>query len=73
MELKKKLTEQELAVAQYTDKGIALRVNAKGDRYMNAVAIIETVNGKLRLTLFDDAIKRYGIEVASETINPKVW
>ena len=73
MELKKKINDQTLTGAQYTNNGIALRVKAGDDKFLNSVALIETVDGKVRLTLFDDAIQRYGIEVAHENINPKEW
>ena len=73
MQLKKKITNDTLAAACYTSDGIALRLSGKDDKLMNSIAIVEYVDGKLRLTLFDDAIERYGIEVAHENVNPKEW
>ena len=73
MQLKKKLNDKALAGADYTENGIALRVKVKDDKYMNSVAIIEVVDGKPRLTIFDDTLERYGIEVAHETVSPEVW
>jgi hypothetical protein len=73
MQLKKKITTDTLASACYTSDGLALRLSGKDDNFMNSIALVEYVDGKLRLTLFDDAIERYGIEVAHENVNPNEW
>lgn len=73
MQLNKKLNGETLAIARYAGPGIALSVSGKGDKNANSVAIIECVDGKLRLTLFDDAIERYGIEIGHENIDPEIW
>ena len=71
--LKKRLNDKTMAGAQYTENGIALRVTTDEDRHLNSVALVETVDGKIRLTLFDDAIQRYGIEIYHENIDPVDW
>ena len=74
MQLKKKISDELMAAASYTESnGIALRVTGKDDRYLNSVALIECVDGELRLTLFDDAIDHYGIKIAHEKTNPETW
>lgn len=73
MQLKKKIGDNALAGAQYTDNGIALRLSGNGDKYMNSIALVEVADGELRLTLFDDAIERYGIKVQHENVNPERW
>jgi len=73
MRLNKKLNDETLAVARYAEDGIALSISGKGDKYANSIALVECVDGKLRLTLFDDAIERYGIEIGHENIAPEIW
>ncbi len=73
MQLKKKITNDTLATACYTSDGIALRLSGKDDKLMNSIAIVEYVDGELLLTLFDDAIDRYGVKINHENIGPEVW
>ena len=73
MELKKKIKKDTLAGARYAGEGIALSISGNGDKYMNSIALVECVDGELRLVLFDDAIERYGIKVEHENVAPKVW
>lgn len=73
MQLNKKLNGDTLAVARYAEDGIALSLSGKEDKYANSIAILECVDGKLRLTLFDDAIERYGVEIGHENVNPEIW
>lgn len=73
MMLKKKLTEKTLASATYIENGIALRASTKGDKYLNAVAILEVVDGKPQLVIFDNAVKRYGLSVKHEISTPEEW
>jgi hypothetical protein len=73
MELKKKIKNDTLAGARYAGEGIALSISGNGDKYMNSIAIVENVDGKLRLTLFDDAIERYGIQIRHENVEPENW
>lgn len=73
MQLNKKLNGDTLAVARYAEDGIALSLSGKEDKYANSIAILECVDGKLRLTLFDDAIERYGVEIDHENAKPEIW
>lgn len=73
MQLKKKITNDVLASGCYTSDGLALRLNGKGDNFMNSIAVIECVDGELHLVLFDDAIEHYGIKVQHENVNPENW
>ncbi len=73
MQLNKKLNGDTLAVARYAEDGIALSLSGKEDKYANSIAILECVDGKLRLTLFDDAIERYGVEINDENVEPENW
>ena len=73
MQLNKKLNGDTLAVARYAEDGIALSLSGKEDKYANSIAILECVDGKLRLTLFDDAIERYGVEISHENVEPENW
>ena len=73
MQLNKKLNGDTLAVARYAEDGIALSLSGKEDKYANSIAILECVDGKLRLTLFDDAIERYGVEIGHENTKPEIW
>jgi hypothetical protein len=73
MQLNKNLNGDTLAVARYAEDGIALSLSGKEDKYANSIAILECVDGKLRLTLFDDAIERYGVEINDENVEPENW
>lgn len=73
MNLQKKIDEKTLISASYTTTGIILRVKKDGDRYHNAVAAVEVVDGKPRLTIFKDSVKHAGLTVKNEEINPKEW
>lgn len=73
MQLKKKINNNYLAGAQYTENGIALRLSGKDDKHMNTIAIVEVVDGELRLALFDDAIERYGVKIQHENVDPEIW
>lgn len=73
MRLNKKIKDDILAGAQYTENGIALRLSRNGDKFMNSVALIECVNGEIRLTIFDDAVERYGVKIQHEEVRPKEW
>lgn len=73
MQLNKKLNGDTLAVARYAEDGIALSLSGKEDKYANSIAILECVDGKLRLTLFDDAIEHYGVEIGHENAKPEIW
>ena len=73
MQLNKKLNGDTLAVARYAEDGIALSLSGKEDKYANSIAILECVDGKLRITLFDDAIERYGVEIGHENVKPEIW
>ena len=73
MDLKKKINPDTLAGAHYLPDGIALGISQKNDKFMNSVAILECVDGELRLTIYDDAIQRYGLKVKHANINPKEW
>lgn len=73
MQLKKKMAADKLASSCYTTDGLALRLSQDDDRYMNSVAVLETVGGEIRLVIFDDSIDRYGIKICHEKINPEMW
>jgi hypothetical protein len=73
MQLKKKLSEDKLAIASYANEGIALRISGKDDKFANSVALLENINGKLYITLFDNVIDRYDIEIRHENTTPKEW
>lgn len=73
MKLQKKISTDTLASACYTQDGLALRLSGKDDKFANSIALVEVVDGKLRLVLFDDAIARYGIKVEHENIAPETW
>ena len=73
MQLKKKIKDGVVAGAFYTQDGIALRLAGKDDKFMNSIALVECVDGELRLTLFDDAIQRYGIKIQHENVSPVEW
>ena len=73
MELKKKIKNDTLAGARYAGEGIALSISGNGDKYMNSIALVENVDGELCLTLFDDAIERYGIKIRHENVDPEKW
>lgn len=73
MQLKKKINDTTLAGAAYTSEGIALRLSGNGDKYMNSIALVECVSGVLTLTIFDDAVERYGIKIRHENVSPEEW
>jgi hypothetical protein len=73
MQLNKKINDNTLASACYAGEGIAMRISGKGDKFANSIAIVECVDGELRLTLFDDAIERYGVKIQHENVNPEIW
>ena len=72
MKLNKKLGDN-LAIASYTSDGLALRLSGKDDKFANSIALVELVDGELHLSLFDDAIERYGIKIVHENVAPEVW
>lgn len=73
MRLNKKINDDTLTCARYAGAGIALSISGKGDKYTNSIALVECVDGELRLTLFDDALERYGVKIQHETTNPEEW
>lgn len=73
MQLKKKIKGDTLASACYTSDGLALRLTGDGDKFMNSIALVEQVDGEIRLVLFDDAIARYGVKIEHENVNPEEW
>lgn len=73
MQLRKKLTPEVVVSADYLPNGIALRVRKTGDQYDNAVAIVEVVDGKPQLVLFQDTPVHAGLAVRKENVNPQEW
>ena len=74
MELRKRLDENTVIAAGYLiGGGLSLRMNRKGDKYNNAVAFFEMVDGEPVLTLLRDTLDRYGIKVVESTIEPDEW
>ena len=73
MQLKKKIKDGVVAGAFYTSDGVSLSLAVDGDRFLNSIALVEQVNGEIRLVLFDDAIARYGIKIEHENVAPEVW
>ena len=73
MQLRKKLTPEVVVSADYLPNGIALRVRKNGDQFDNAVAIVEVIDGKPQLVLFQDTPAHAGLAVRKENIKPKEW
>lgn len=73
MKLKKKLNPDTVVTAEYSETGIILRMNRKGDAWNNFVVSIEAVDGNPTLVMKKDAIAHYGLAVKQEDINPHEW
>jgi hypothetical protein len=73
MRLSKKLNDETMCVARYAEDGIALSISGKDDKYANSIAFVECVDGEIHLTLFDDAIERYGVKIRHENVDPEIW
>lgn len=73
MRLNKKFNNEVTASARYVADGISLSMSGKDDWYANSIAVVECVDGEIRLTLLDDAIERYGVKINHENIAPATW
>ena len=73
MKLKKKISQDTVVSAEYSETGIILRMNRKGEVWNNFVVSIEAVDGKPTLVIKKDAVAHYGLSVREENINPREW
>ena len=73
MKLRKKLDKDTVLTAEYSENGIILRMNRKGEAWNNFVVSIEAIDGKPTLSMNKNAIDHYGLTVKEENFNPREW
>ena len=73
MKLKKKISQDTVLTAEYSENGIILRMNRKGEAWNNFVVSIENVDGKPTLVTSKTAIAHYDLAVKEENFNPSEW
>ena len=73
MKLKKKLDKDTLLTAEYSENGIILRMNRKGEAWNNFILAIEAVDGKPTLAMNKIAIEHYGLTIKEENFKCQEW
>lgn len=75
MKLRKRLSPDTLVSARYVQEpdGITLDIRHDGDKFYNAVATIEIVDGVPQLTIHKDVVAHYGLRIVEKDSGITEW